>query len=103
MKAREEAFEIVAEKEDDAIKGLEEILEKTKAKIATRRQAKRNLTQEYETEIAEMKRNVDYCDDSLISDMTAQLEQLTTTMETLRMALNKSADIAAACKCHAAI
>ena len=82
LKARKEAFEIVAKKEDDAIKDME-------SEITKRRQVQRNLTEEYEAEIAKMKRNVDYCDDSAIKDMAAHLEQLTTTMETMRTALNK--------------
>ena len=89
LTARQEAFETDTKKEDETIKGLEDNLEKIKTEITARWQVRKYLIQEYEAETALMKMDADYCDDPAIRDMTAQLESLTSTMESFRTALNK--------------
>ena len=82
LKARQKSYEAEATKETDAIKSLE-------AEISARRQVHRNLTTDYKAEIAEMKTDSDYCEDSEIAELTNQLARLTTSMDSLRTALYK--------------
>ena len=89
LKERQEGFETDMKKENDDIRDLEETLEKTKAKIAAKEQILKNLARDFQTDVEEMKSDVDYFEDSAIRDMTAHLGRLTKSMETLKTVLNK--------------